>query len=175
MAGRRSASGGSGSPRRPAQYAWFITGPLMFLAVVFSMTIGLVTPNRPHPSGSWGLAAVLLGVMVIAGLPMLNFVIGRQSFGVPLVEIPLVPAFFFLPPLTVVLVYTLSALITHLRHRFGAAKLVQRRQRRCRRIAGRPRAAGAAAGRGGRAAAPGACSSRPSAPSRWSACSAWPE
>ncbi|RAO32994.1 Diguanylate cyclase DosC [Micromonospora saelicesensis] len=123
MAGRRSASGGSGSPRRPAQYAWFITGPLMFLAVVFSMTIGLVTPNRPHPSGSWGLAAVLLGVMVIAGLPMLNFVIGRQSFGVRLVEIPLVPAFVFLPPLMVVLVYTLSTLITHLRYRFGVEKL----------------------------------------------------
>ncbi|PWR11498.1 diguanylate cyclase [Micromonospora acroterricola] len=120
MADRRSVSGGSGSPRRSAQNAWFITGPLAFAAAIFSMTIGLVSQE---PFGSWGLAAVLLAVMVVAGLPMLNFVIGRQSFGSRLTEIPLVLAFFFLPPLMVVMAYTLSTLISHLRYRFGVAKL----------------------------------------------------
>ncbi|MEU4551273.1 putative bifunctional diguanylate cyclase/phosphodiesterase [Micromonospora violae] len=120
MADRRSASGGSGSPSRPAQYAWFITGPLAFAAAIFSTIIGLVSQDHFR---SWGLAAVLLAVMVVAGLPMLNFVIGRQSFGSRLTEIPLVVAFFFLPPLMVVAAYTLSTLITHLRYRFGPAKL----------------------------------------------------
>ncbi|MET8266884.1 putative bifunctional diguanylate cyclase/phosphodiesterase [Micromonospora arida] len=120
MAERRPAAGGSGSPSRPAQYAWFITGPLAFAAAIFSTAIGLASQDHLR---SWGLAAVLLAVMVIAGLPMLNFVIGRQSFGSRLTEIPLVLAFFFLPPLMVVAAYTLSTLITHLRYRFGLAKL----------------------------------------------------
>ncbi|MGN9802261.1 putative bifunctional diguanylate cyclase/phosphodiesterase [Micromonospora sp. L32] len=120
MADRRSSSAGASSPRRPAEHAWLVTGPLAIVAIVFSTAIGLVTSP---PLGSWGIAAVLLTVMVVAGLPMLNFVIGRQSFGVRLTEIPLVLAFYFLPPLMVVLAYTLATLLTHLRYRFGVAKL----------------------------------------------------
>ncbi|MFC0503544.1 putative bifunctional diguanylate cyclase/phosphodiesterase [Micromonospora costi] len=120
MTDRRSSSAGAASPRRPAEHAWLITGPLALVAVVFSTIIGLVTPD---PLGEWGLTALLLAVMVVAGLPMLNFVIGRQSFGVRLTEIPLVLAFYLLPPLMVVVAYTLATLITHLRYRFGIAKL----------------------------------------------------
>jgi diguanylate cyclase (GGDEF)-like protein len=96
-----------------------ITGPLALLAVLCATAVGLIADE---PFGEWIIAAVLLVVMVVAGIPVLNFVIRRQSFGVTLTEIPLVLALFFLPPLTVVLVYTLATLITQVRRKIGPEK-----------------------------------------------------
>ncbi|GAA2186150.1 putative bifunctional diguanylate cyclase/phosphodiesterase [Micromonospora lupini] len=113
MAGRGRAE------LRSTEHAWLITGPMALIAVVCSTIVGLVAPER---FGDWPLAAALLVAMVAAGLPVLNFTVRRQSVGVTLTEIPLVLAFYLVRPLTVVTIYTLAAVITHLRHRFGATK-----------------------------------------------------
>ncbi|PZF97653.1 putative bifunctional diguanylate cyclase/phosphodiesterase [Micromonospora deserti] len=104
---------------RPTEYAWLITGLLALLAVVCMTAVGLIASS---PFGQWSLALPLLVAMVGAGLPVLNFTVRRQSLGVTLNEIPLVLAFYLVEPLTVVVIYTLAAAITHLRHRFGATK-----------------------------------------------------
>ncbi|MGC5022178.1 putative bifunctional diguanylate cyclase/phosphodiesterase [Micromonospora sp. DT47] len=105
---------------RSTDHAWLITGPLVLFAVVCSTVTGL---TAARPFGEWPLAAVLLAAMVAAGLPVLNFTVRRQSIGVTLTEIPLVLAFYFVRPLTVVVIYTLAAVLTHLRHRMGPTKL----------------------------------------------------
>ncbi|MEU5948229.1 bifunctional diguanylate cyclase/phosphodiesterase [Micromonospora sp. NPDC047465] len=104
---------------RSTEYAWLITGPLAMLAVVCATVVGLVAPE---PFGEWPLAVLLLVAMVAAGMPVLNFTVRRQSIGMTLNEIPLVLAFFLVRPLTVVAIYTLSAIITHLRHPSTATK-----------------------------------------------------
>lgn len=108
-------------PRRSADYAWFITGPLAVLAVVWSTVVGIMAADESF--GAWPISACLLAVMVASEIPGLHFVIRRQSFTVTLIEVPLVLAFYFLPPLNVVLVATLAALITQLRRRMGAPKV----------------------------------------------------
>ncbi|MEW2381140.1 bifunctional diguanylate cyclase/phosphodiesterase [Micromonospora sp. NPDC047707] len=104
---------------RPTEYAWLITGPMALLAVVCSTVVGLVAPE---PFAGLPLAAVLLVTMVAGGIPVLNFTVRRQSIGVTLTEIPLVLAFYLVGPLAVVTIYTLAAVITHIRHRFGPTK-----------------------------------------------------
>ncbi|MFG1775259.1 putative bifunctional diguanylate cyclase/phosphodiesterase [Micromonospora sp. NPDC049048] len=104
---------------RSTEYAWLITGPLALIAIVCATAVGLVAPQ---PFGGWSLAVPLLVTMVAAGLPVLNFTVRRQSLGVALTEIPLILAFYLVEPLTVVVIYTVATVVTHLRHRFGATK-----------------------------------------------------
>ncbi|MFE9653841.1 putative bifunctional diguanylate cyclase/phosphodiesterase [Micromonospora sp. NPDC006431] len=113
MAGRER------SRRRSIDHAWLITGPLALFAVVCATITGLVSDE---PSGEWGLAAALLAIMIAVGIPVLNFVVRRQSFGMTLTEIPLVVALFLLPPLTVVVIYTVASMVTQTRHRLPPAK-----------------------------------------------------
>ncbi|KKK05312.1 bifunctional diguanylate cyclase/phosphodiesterase [Micromonospora sp. HK10] len=105
--------------RRSSDHAWFITGPLTILAIVCATITGLIADPA---FGKWPLAAALLVAMVVVGMPVLNFVVRRQSFGVTLTEIPLVLALFLLPPLTVVVIYTIASMLTQTRHRFAPAK-----------------------------------------------------
>ncbi|MFG2057836.1 putative bifunctional diguanylate cyclase/phosphodiesterase [Micromonospora sp. NPDC048930] len=105
---------------RSTDHAWLITAPLILFAVVCSTLTSLVAER---PFGDWPLAIVLLLAMVAAGLPVLNFTVRRQSVGVTLTEIPLVLAFYLTPPLTVVVTYTVAAVLTHLWHRMGNTKL----------------------------------------------------
>ncbi|MBO4204662.1 putative bifunctional diguanylate cyclase/phosphodiesterase [Micromonospora echinofusca] len=114
MAGRKAPR------KRSEEYAWLITGPLALLAVICSTGLGLLSDD---PYGEWLVAALVLALMVAAEIPALYFIIRRQAMAVTLSEIPLVLAFFFLPPLTVVLVATLAALITQLRRRLGMVKI----------------------------------------------------
>ncbi|MGK5742897.1 putative bifunctional diguanylate cyclase/phosphodiesterase [Micromonospora sp. URMC 103] len=107
------------SRRRSTDHAWLITGPLVLLAIICSTITGLVADE---PFGEWLLAAALLVVMIAGGIPVLNFVVRRQSFGITLTEIPLVLALFLLPPLTVVVIYTAASMLTQTRHRFAPAK-----------------------------------------------------
>ncbi|MFF5053668.1 putative bifunctional diguanylate cyclase/phosphodiesterase [Micromonospora sp. NPDC000663] len=107
-----------GSGRR-TDLAWFITGPLAFIAVFGCLLIALVDPE---PYGNWGPAGLLLVALVAAHLPVLSFVVRRQTLSATVTEIPLVLALYYLPPLTVVLVATLAALITQVRRRLGVAK-----------------------------------------------------
>ena len=108
------------SRRRSSEDAWIITAPLALIAVACTVVTGLVADD---PIGKWPQAALLLVLMILAGLPLLSLVVRRQSVGVTLTELPLVLALFFLPPLTVVLIYTLATLVTHIRHRFSAPKV----------------------------------------------------
>lgn len=125
MAGRQSA------PRRSAERAWFITGPLAILAVIWSTGLGILAGDGgterlvgriEHPVGAWVVAAALLVFMVVTEGSTLHFVIRRQAIIATLTEIPLVLALFYLQPLTVVLIFTLATLISQLRRRVGMAK-----------------------------------------------------
>ncbi|MEU3112857.1 EAL domain-containing protein [Micromonospora chalcea] len=113
-------SGRDNPRRRPSEDAWIITAPLALVAVACSTVTGLIA--KP-PIGGWLPAVLLLALMIVASGPVVGVVIRRQSLGMTLTELPLVLAFYFLPPLTVVLIYTLSSLVTHLRHRLSAPKL----------------------------------------------------
>ncbi|GAA2704746.1 EAL domain-containing protein [Micromonospora olivasterospora] len=105
--------------RRGTDLAWLITGPLALLAVICCLLIALV---EREPYGDWGLAVLFLVALVAAQLPVLSFIIRRQTLSATITEIPLVLALYYLPPLTLVLVATLAALITQFRHRLGPAK-----------------------------------------------------
>ncbi|TYB35781.1 sensor domain-containing phosphodiesterase [Micromonospora sp. AP08] len=106
--------------RRSSEDAWIITAPLALVAVACATVTGLLVE---HPVGKWPQAALFLVLMIVAGLPLLSLVVRRQTLGFTLTELPLVLALYFLPPLTVVGIYTLTALITHIRHRFSAPKV----------------------------------------------------
>ncbi|MBG6069489.1 putative bifunctional diguanylate cyclase/phosphodiesterase [Micromonospora ureilytica] len=112
---------GRGQPRRrSSEDAWIITAPLTLVAIFCATITGLVAPE---PFGDWPEAALLLVLMIAAGLPLLSLVVRRQTLGVTLTELPLVLALYFLPPLTVVVIYTLTSLITHKRQRLSAPKV----------------------------------------------------
>jgi diguanylate cyclase (GGDEF)-like protein len=106
--------------KRAEEYGWFVTGPLALLAAFLSTTLALGADRR---FGAWGITAILLSAMVASEIPMLNFVIRRQTLIFTLAEIPLVLALYFLPPLSVVLIASLSALITQKRRRLSPTKV----------------------------------------------------
>jgi diguanylate cyclase (GGDEF)-like protein len=108
------------SRRRSSEDAWIITAPLALIAVVCATATGLIADR---PFGHWPQAALFLVLMIGAGLPLLSLIVRRQTLGVTLTELPLVLALCFLPPLTVVVIYTLTALVTHIRHRLSAPKV----------------------------------------------------
>ncbi|MFF0821617.1 putative bifunctional diguanylate cyclase/phosphodiesterase [Micromonospora haikouensis] len=108
--------------RRGTDLAWLITGPLAFLAVICCLLIALVTEDKKDAYGEWGLGLLLLTALVAAHLPVLSFIVRRQTLSATITEIPLVLALYYLPPLTLVLVATLAALIAQLRRRLGPAK-----------------------------------------------------
>ncbi|MGW0436672.1 putative bifunctional diguanylate cyclase/phosphodiesterase [Micromonospora sp. NPDC003197] len=108
-------------PRRPSEASWLITGPLAMLAVVWSVVLALVDSNV-DPFNPW-VAVLFLGLLVLVEIPVLYVTIRRQGFTITINEIPLILAMFYLPPLTVVLICTVSTLITQLRRRAPADKL----------------------------------------------------
>ncbi|WP_233563605.1 putative bifunctional diguanylate cyclase/phosphodiesterase [Micromonospora musae] len=107
------------SPRRSTEHAWLITGPLALCAAVFCTALGLTA--RPA-IGAWPVTLLLTAAMVAATLPVINIVVRRQALGVTLTEIPLVLALHLLPPLSVVLAYTLATLIVQIRRKLVPAK-----------------------------------------------------
>ncbi|MET8192986.1 bifunctional diguanylate cyclase/phosphodiesterase [Micromonospora sp. NPDC005222] len=108
------------SRRRSSEDAWIITAPMALVAVACATMTGLLADD---PFGRWPQAGLFLILMIGAGLPLLSLVVRRQTLGVTLTELPLVLALYFLPPLTVVVIYTLTALITHIRHRLSSPKV----------------------------------------------------
>ncbi|MEU4479704.1 bifunctional diguanylate cyclase/phosphodiesterase [Micromonospora sp. NPDC023966] len=106
--------------RRSSEDAWIITAPMALLAVACATVTGLLAD---HPSGRWPQGALFLVLMIAAGLPLLSVVVRRQTSAVTLTELPLVLALLFLPPLTVVVIYTLATLVTNIRHRLSAPKV----------------------------------------------------
>src|SRR3954469_8794897 len=93
MSGPRAAA-----PRSP-QLAWLITAALSVMALALAAAIIVVSPS---PFGDWPLAAVFLILFWLAEVTVLRFEVKRQIFAVSLTEIPLLLAFVYLPPMTVV-------------------------------------------------------------------------
>ncbi|MGN9810809.1 putative bifunctional diguanylate cyclase/phosphodiesterase [Micromonospora sp. BQ11] len=89
------------------------------LAVVCTTVLAVVA--RPALD-EWPLTLVMVPVMVAAALPAINVVVRRQALGLTLTEIPLVVAFYLLPPLSVVLAYTLAALVAQMRRSLAPVK-----------------------------------------------------
>ncbi|WBB79128.1 bifunctional diguanylate cyclase/phosphodiesterase [Micromonospora sp. WMMD882] len=108
------------SSRRSTDQAWLITGPLALFAVVCSVALALISPPLPR---NLALAAALLVIMLAAGSQRLHFVIRRQGLTVNVTEIPLVLAFFWLRPLTVVVIAVVAVLILQVRSRISPTKL----------------------------------------------------
>ncbi|BCL14057.1 putative bifunctional diguanylate cyclase/phosphodiesterase [Micromonospora sagamiensis] len=108
------------SSRRSTDQAWLITGPLALFAVVCSVALALVSDPSP---GNPVLTFALLVVMVAAVSQVLHFVIGRQGMTFTINEIPLVLAFFWLPPLTVVVLSVAAVLVVQFSRRTSPTKL----------------------------------------------------
>lgn len=113
-------SRGSAGTRRSPEHAWLVTGPLGIFAVVLTVALGVLSAE---PAGEWALAALIFGLVLVSEMPMLHFVIRRQTMSFTITEISLLFALFVLPPLTVVLVFTLGSLITQVRRRFAQPKV----------------------------------------------------
>ncbi|SCL40705.1 diguanylate cyclase (GGDEF) domain-containing protein [Micromonospora pallida] len=108
------------SSRRSTDQAWLITGPLAIFAVVCSVVLGLVSdPSFGNPV----LTLALLVVTVAAVSQVLHFVIRRQGLTFTINELPLVLAFFWLPPLTVVVLSVTAVLLVQFSRRTPPTKL----------------------------------------------------
>ncbi|TCB99207.1 bifunctional diguanylate cyclase/phosphodiesterase [Micromonospora zingiberis] len=113
-------SSSPGSSRRRTERAWLITGPLALCAVLFSLLLGLAV----QPAlGDWLLTLLLTVAMIAAAMPTINVVVRRQALGITFTEIPLVVALYLLPPLSVVLAYTVATLVVQLRRKLLPPKL----------------------------------------------------
>jgi diguanylate cyclase (GGDEF)-like protein len=110
--------------KRPAELAWFITGPLAFVAVVATVVLAL-SPARddPHALNGWLFGPLFVGLFVAAKSFSLEFELRRQTFSVNLVEIPLLLGLVFLPPVTLIAVSVLSSLLVQYWRRFPLVKL----------------------------------------------------
>ncbi|MFC0007163.1 putative bifunctional diguanylate cyclase/phosphodiesterase [Micromonospora siamensis] len=107
------------SPRRSPDQAWLITAPLALLATLSAITLAVL---RPPPPGNLLVAAAVLVATVVTGTQVLHIVIRRQSVVLILTEIPLVLAFHYLTPFTVVVIATVAAMVGQLRRRLSAPK-----------------------------------------------------
>ncbi|MEO3744110.1 bifunctional diguanylate cyclase/phosphodiesterase [Plantactinospora sp. B5E13] len=105
--------------RSSAERAWLITGPLAMVAVVLAVVLGM---SEDQPFRNWPLAIGLLGLVLLAEWPVLHVVVQRQVAIITITEICLLFAFVLVPPLTVAVIFTLSALIAYLRRRTVATK-----------------------------------------------------
>ncbi|MGS2613661.1 EAL domain-containing protein [Micromonospora sp. LZ34] len=108
------------SARRPVDSAWLITAPMALITVVFCTVASAV---QPPPVDDLAMGVILLFAMVAAGTQVLQFIVRRQALAVTLTEIPLVLAFYYLEPVTVVLIAALAALIGQMRRRLAATKV----------------------------------------------------
>ncbi|NLU77111.1 sensor domain-containing phosphodiesterase [Micromonospora sp. HNM0581] len=105
--------------RRRTEFAWFITGPLALCAVLLSLLLGLTADPA---LGELPLTLLFAVAMVAAAWPTINVVVRRQALAVTPTEIPLVVGLYLLPPLSVVLAYTVATLVVQLRRKLLPAK-----------------------------------------------------
>ncbi|MEV4710742.1 bifunctional diguanylate cyclase/phosphodiesterase [Micromonospora sp. NPDC049374] len=108
------------SAPRQTEHAWLITGPLALCAVVVCLLLGLTVDTA---LGELPATVLLSVAMALAAIPTISVVIRRQAFDVFPTEIPLVVALFVLPPLSVVLAYTVASLAIQVRRRLLPVKL----------------------------------------------------
>jgi diguanylate cyclase (GGDEF)-like protein len=99
------------SRRRTAQHAWLITVPLALFAAACAAAFWVADPfwYRSWIGGLVGLVGI-----VVANIGVFNVVIRRTTFSVFITEAPLVLAFFYLPPVMVLLVVAGAQVIAQL-------------------------------------------------------------
>ncbi len=100
--------GRQGFPHRPSDRAWLLAAGLGLLA---ALLIAAAQVGRPIPPWHWPLAVVFLAVFTIAELVTFRVEARRQTVLLSLVEAPLVVGLYYLSPLLLVGVRTLSALV----------------------------------------------------------------
>ena len=106
--------------RRSSQYAWLITGPLALIAVVATVLFWVADSDWYK---AWPGGLVALVMLSIANVGVLHVVIRRQTLTVVVIEVPLLLALYFLPPVMVILVCVLAGLLTQVRSHVGSIKL----------------------------------------------------
>lgn len=112
--------GGPPSTRRPTEQVWLITAPLAIVAAFSSIFLALAAES---PRGNLAIAAALFIAMIAASAGVMQIVVRQQALEVIFTEIPLVLAFYYLPPLTVVALMVLSALVGQFWRRLAAVKV----------------------------------------------------
>ncbi|WP_027660307.1 putative bifunctional diguanylate cyclase/phosphodiesterase [Salinispora fenicalii] len=113
-------SGSSPPVRRTTEQVWLITAPLAMVAVLCTVFLALATESSPV---NLTVTTALFVATVAASTQVLQIVVRRQALEVVATEIPLVLAFYYLPPLTVVALMVLSALVQYLWRRLGVVKV----------------------------------------------------
>ncbi|ABP56373.1 putative bifunctional diguanylate cyclase/phosphodiesterase [Salinispora tropica] len=106
--------------RRTTEQVWLITAPLAMVAVFCTVVLALATESS---LGNLTITTALLVAMVAASTHVLQIVVRRQALEVIATEIPLVLAFYYLPPLTVVAIMVLSAIVAQYWRRLAAVKV----------------------------------------------------
>ncbi|MEV6634137.1 sensor domain-containing phosphodiesterase [Actinoplanes sp. NPDC051470] len=111
---------GRPAPRRSPQYAWLITNPLAFFALLVVVAYWVKEPGWFH---SWLGGLIAFVFLTIANFSVFTVVVHRQGVTVVVTEIPLVLSLFFLPPVMVILVSALATLAVLLYQRLDPIKL----------------------------------------------------
>ncbi|HEX6873738.1 MAG TPA: diguanylate cyclase, partial [Micromonosporaceae bacterium] len=101
------------------ELAWLVTAPTFVLAAGLA-ALWLVTPIETDQL--W-VAALFLGMFMLAQATSLHFEVGRHSFTPLLTDLPLVLALFYLPPILVLGVRVTSLVVVLLWQRYTAVKL----------------------------------------------------
>ena len=111
---------GRPAPRRSPQYAWLITNPLAFVALLTATGFWVTEPRWwTH----WMGGLVALAFLTIANIGVFNVVIRRQGFSVVVTEIPLVISLYFLPPVMVILVSAVATVAVQFYQKLPPIKL----------------------------------------------------
>ena len=97
---------------RSAEYAWLITGPLAAVSVVAFIVFWV---EDPHWYRAWPQGLFLFGAFLIAYFGVFNFTIRRNVFSITLTDIPLLLAFYYLPPIMVMLMVATAGMVMQLR------------------------------------------------------------
>ncbi|MEV4345473.1 bifunctional diguanylate cyclase/phosphodiesterase [Actinoplanes sp. NPDC049596] len=105
MVGRPRAS------RRSGRYAWLITNPLALFALLSAVAFWIQDPDWYK---EWLGALVALAGIIVAYIGVINVVIRRNTMSFYITEVPFLLALYYLPPVTVIVVMTLAALVAKL-------------------------------------------------------------
>src|SRR6266540_1904443 len=109
--------------RRSQDVAWLITGPLFVIALVLTLPVILGRLKQHEPVfGNLVLGLILFAMFVVAEAAHLHVEVRRQVYIMSPVEIPMLLALFYLPPLTVVAVRVLANAVIQVALRRGLVK-----------------------------------------------------
>lgn len=106
-------------PRRSAELAWLITGPLALITVGLSL---LVYDRSDEPFGDWWFGLVFFVLLLGAELTALQFEVRRHGFVLTLSEVPFLLGLAYLPPLTLLLIRLLVHTLVQWRRRAAPVK-----------------------------------------------------